>query len=226
MKKFCVYAISTFTVIAFLTACSTVQKTAVTGEPETTKPSVTVPDKVIHPTEREAESLNIFSEALSLIESSTDRKTVLPQVEDLYMKIINEYPDAPLAQESYWRLISIYINDYEPPAYEKGESLYHDFLKGYPGSPLRGFIEENLGKSYYKNAKWDKLLEVCTPAFREYTEKGKKSKPSLLFMYAEAHFNMGNLAEAEKAYKIFLDVFPMVSESKKAKERLKDIRRP
>ena len=232
MKKYFIYIIFTIAAISFaiaaislLSACSTVRQTGGKERPEEIRPAAAA-GKIVHPTEREAGSLRVFSDALDLIQSSKDRKAVLPQVENLYKKIINDYYDTPLAQESYWRLISIYIDDYSPPAYEEAESLYQDFLNKYPGSPLRGFIAETLGKSYYKSAQWDKLLKVCTPAFKEYTEEGKRPKPSLMFMYAEANFNMGSVAEAERGYEIFLEVFPRAGNSIKAKTRLEEIRRP
>jgi len=213
-------------VISLLSACSTVRQTGGKEKPEEMRPVAAEAVKIVHPTEREAGSLRVFSDALDLIQSSKDRKAVLPQVENLYRKIIKEYYDTPLAQESYWRLISIYIDDYSPPDYEKAESLYQDFMKKYPGSPLKGFIAETLGKSYYRSAQWDKLLKVCTPAFREYIEAGRRPKPSLMFMYAEANFNMGSVAEAERGYEIFLEVFPRAGNSIKAKTRLEEIRRP
>jgi len=233
MKKYLIYIMFVIAAISFaiaaislLSACSTVRQTGGKEKPEEMKPVAAEAVKSVHPTEREAGSLRVFSDALDLIESSKDRKAVLPQVENLYRKIIKDYYDTPLAQESYWRLISIYIDDYSPPDYEKAESLYMEFVKEYPGSPLRGFVAETLGKSYYKSAQWDKLLKVCTPAFREYTEEGKRPKPSLMFMYAEANFNMGSVAEAEKGYEIFLEVFPGTGDSIKAKTRLEEIRRP
>jgi len=233
MKKYFIYIIFAIAAVSFaiavislLSACSTVQQTGVTEKPEEIRPVAAEKAKVVHPTKREAESLRVFSDALDLIQSSEDRKAVLPQVENLYRKIIKEYYDTPLAQESYWRLISIYIDDYSPPDYEKAESLYMEFIKMYPVSPLKGFIAETLGKSYYRSAQWDKLLKVCTPVFREYTEEGKRPKPSLMFMYAEANFNMGSVAEAERGYEIFLEVFPRTGNSIKAKARLEEIRRP
>jgi tetratricopeptide (TPR) repeat protein len=218
IKRYCINGVLAFSVAFFLFACSTAQKTAGTEQEGA--------QNITHPTAEETKSLNVFSEVLELIESSGDRKSVLPQVENLYMKIIKEHHDAPLAQESYWRLIAIYVDDYSPPAYEKAEPLYREFLKEYPGSPFRGFIEETLGKSYYKNAQWEKLLDVSAPAFKGYTEEGKRPKPSLMFMYAEANFNLGSFAEAEKDYRIFLEAFPKVIESMKAKKRLEEIRRP
>jgi len=218
IKSYCINGVLAFAVAFFLFACSTAQKTAGTEQGRA--------QNIMHPTEEEAKSLNVFSEILELIESSGDRKSVLPQVEDLYMKIIKEHHDTPLAQESYWRLIAVYVDDYSPPAYEKAEPLYREFMKKYPDSPFRGFIEETLGKSYYKNAHWAKLLDVCGPAFKEYTEEGKRPKPSLMFMYAEANFNLGSFAEAEKGYRTFLEAFPKVIGSMKAKKRLEEIGRP
>ncbi len=175
------------------------------------------------PKEEELKSLDRFTEILNFIESAPDRKAVLPDVEKAYIGIIKEYPDTPLAQESYWRLIMIYINDYSPPDYEKAESCYHEFLDKYPQSPLQYFVEEALGARYYRDAMWEKLLWVSTPAFKKYIDQGKSSTPSLMFMYAEANFNLGNFKEAEKGYKIVMDLFPKLNESRKSRARIDEI---
>jgi TolA-binding protein len=175
------------------------------------------------PKEEELKSLDRFMEILNLVESAPDRKAVLPEVEKAYIGIIKEYPDTPLAQESYWRLIMIYINDYSPSDYEKAESCYHEFLDKYPQSPLQYFVEEALGARYYRDAMWKKLLLVSTPAFKKYIDQGKSSTPSLMSMYAEANFNLGNFKEAEKGYKIVMDLFPKLNESKKSMARLEEI---
>ncbi len=176
------------------------------------------------PAEQDAKALAAFNEILSISQASDSRQAVLPQIEKIYNEIITKYPEASLAQESYWRLIAIYVNDYNPPAYEKAEALYNEFFKKYPESDLRGFIDETLGTSYYKNAEWDKLLKVCLPSYRKYIEEGKRPRPSLIFMYSEANFNLGNFTEAEKGYKIVIEMFPRLSESIKAKERLEEIK--
>lgn len=175
------------------------------------------------PKEEELKSLDRFMEILNLVESAPDRKAVLPEVEKAYIGIIKEYPDTPLAQESYWRLIMVYVNDYSPPDYEKAESCYQDFLDKYPRSPLRFLVEETLGNKYYKDALWQKLLWVSAPAFKKYIDQGKSSTPSLMFMYAEANFNLGNFKEAEKGYKIVMDLFPKLNESRISKARIDEI---
>jgi hypothetical protein len=49
------------------------------------------------PKEEEIKSLELFMEILELVESAEDRKSVLPEIEGRYEKIIREYPEAPLA---------------------------------------------------------------------------------------------------------------------------------
>ncbi|MBI5407981.1 MAG: hypothetical protein HZA14_01285 [Nitrospirae bacterium] len=179
-----------------------------------------VEKKEVKHTEQETKSLEVFSEILELIESSENRESVLPQVEQLYGKIIKEYPEAPLAQESYWKLITLYVEDYTPPAYEKAESLYHEFTGRYPNSFVEGFIEDTLAHSYYRHADWDKLVKLCTPAYKEYIDRGIKPRASLIFMYSEANYNLGNYTEAEKGYEATVELFPKSNEGLRSKAML------
>ncbi len=208
-----------FLFIFLVSACATAPVEKV-GE---RKPSSET--KALSPAEQDARALVAFNEILTISQSSDSRWAALPQIEEKYNEIITKYPEASLAQESYWRLIAIYVNDYNPPAYDRAEALYSEFLKKYPQSDLRGFVDETLGISYYKNAEWDKLLKVCLPSYQKYIEEGKRPRPSLLFMYSEANFNLGNFPEAEKGYKILIDMFPRLNESVKAKARLEEIKK-
>ncbi len=175
------------------------------------------------PTKQERGSLKVFGEILDVIESTSDRKSILPKIEELYGRIIREYPEAPLAQESYWKLLTIYVEEYSPPAYEKAETLYNDFISSHPKSILKGFMVETLGKSYYKNAMWDQLLGISAPVFREYIEQKKRTPASILFMYSEANYKLGSIAEAEKGYEIVAGRFPKLHEGKKSKSMLEKI---
>lgn len=196
--------------ISLLTACATaptsIQKEK-TGEAN------------IH-TEHETKSLELFAEVLDLVRSTDDRQSVLPEIEKRYSKIIREYPDAPLAQESYLKLITIYVKDYSSPLYEKADTLYNEFMGKYPDSPVRGYVEETLGNSYYQNAEWDKLLRLCAQSYNNYIETGKHPRPSLIFFYSEANYNLGNFTEAEKGYRITADLFPKLGEGQKAQAML------
>ncbi len=175
---------------------------------------------MLTPAEQDTKALEAFENILSLSQATEDRKTVLPQMEKIYAEIINKYPDASLAQESYWRLIAIYADDYSPADYTRAENLYYEFIGKYPNSPLKSIAEETLGTSYYKDEKWDKLLSICKPAVQEYFNNKTRPRPALIFMFSEANFNLGNYSEALKGYKIVIDLFPRLNESIKSKARL------
>jgi len=171
-------------------------------------------------TEDEEKSLEVFAEILALVESTDDRKSVLPKIEALYEKIIREYPDAPLAQESYFKLITIYLEDYSPPEYDRAEMLYGEFLEKYPNSFFKGFIEDTLGSSYYKNGDWDRLLKFTSPAYQEYRNRGTQPRASMLFMYSEANYRLGNMKKAEEGYQIVTELYPKLIVGIKSKKML------
>lgn len=168
-------------------------------------------------------AMEVFEKILKLTENSS-RSEVLPQLETEYLRIIKEYPNASLVPECYWRFILIYLNDYNPPLTEKAEALHGEFTKKFPDSTLRPLIEEALSKNYLNGLKWEKLLRLYTPAIKEFIEKGKKPRVHELFMYSEAKFNLGDLEEAEKGYKIIIDQFIDTKEAMESKKRLEKIK--
>ncbi len=194
--------------VLFLYSCAAAPEKADTRTPQEIKPSLPETGEIPLHTEEESKSLKLFSEVLDIVESGSDRQSVLPEIEKIYGKIIREYPDAPLAQESYWKLITIYVEDYSPPAYDRAEMRYHEFLEKYPASFLRAYIEDTLGNSYYKNREWQRLLKLSEPAYRAYIENEPRPRPSMLFMYAEARYNLGYIDEAVKVYKIVKQLYP------------------
>jgi outer membrane protein assembly factor BamD (BamD/ComL family) len=204
----------------FLWSCAALRPAAPQAKTEEKPPEET--KKPLTPAEQGEKAFNLFTEILSFTETG-DREAALPKMEATYLKIIAEYPDTPLAQESYWRLISIYVNDYTPPLYEKAEPLYYEFLKKYPGSGMKVPVEDTLSQSYHKNAKWDRLLALHAPAVDEYSEKGKIATPEPLFMYAEAKLHTGNVEDAEKYYKAVISAFPNSFRAAISKKRLEDI---
>jgi tetratricopeptide (TPR) repeat protein len=173
----------------------------------------------------EKKALETFEEILELVNSAGDRQNVLPQIEERYKKIINDYPETPLAQESYWRLIKLYVEDYFPPDHGKAEQVYDAFLKRYPDSGMRSMIDETLGRSYQKHAKWNMLLGLCKPTYEGYENNGKFPRPLLLFFYSEAQYNLGNIPDAIKGYNTVIKLFPRSGFSSRAKAKLEEIRK-
>ncbi|HBH61164.1 MAG TPA: hypothetical protein DDX85_05365 [Nitrospiraceae bacterium] len=209
-------------VVALIYSCATAPKKAETEKPPEIKPSTETKTAPV-PSAEEIKSLELFKSVLELIETTDNRKSVLPKIEELYENIIRDYPNAPLAQESYWKLITIYVEDYSPPAYDKAEMKYNEFVKMYPQSYIKGFIDDTLSNSYYKNADWNGLLTLTSPVYHEYLEKGKQPRPSMIFMYAEANYNLGNIEEAVRGYEIVSDLFPKLIVGVKSKQMLEKI---
>lgn len=206
------YSLLPVVLLLGLTSC-------VTTEP---KPVASPPAEPLSQSEQDKRALEIFDQLVAIL-SEGDRKAALPKAEELYLKIINEYPAAALGQECYWRLILINLRDYVPPRLDKAEAHHRDFLKKYPQSPLKHEIEDALTKAYYANGKWEKLLVFYAPVIRRYIETGKLERPYDIYYYAEAKMNLGDLVEAEKGYKIIVSVFPQSREGSLAVQRLAEL---
>jgi len=219
--KICLNA---FLLLIFIYGCATAPKTPVMEKSEVSKDPVEVITEITPERDKENKSLDIFAEILDLVESTDDRQTVLPGIEDLYSRIIREYPETPLAQESYWKLITICLEDYSPPKLDKADALYKEFINKYPESLLRVIVEDTLGKGFYKNAAWSKLINLYSSSYNEYIEKGKKPRASSIFMYSEANFYLENMDAASKGYEIVAELFPQLREGKKSKAMLEKMK--
>ncbi len=161
----------------------------------------------------------IFERILNLTEAS-DRKKNIPQIETAYREIIEQYPAASIAEECYWRLALIYLNDYDPPQFRKAETLYREFMRKYPESSDRYVFSDAISESYHEAHEWKRLMKFHSPVIKKFIEGEKLLRPTELFMYSEAKFHMGDLAEAGKGYNIVITLFPESGESRKAKKML------
>ncbi|NJD56578.1 MAG: hypothetical protein FIA94_09270 [Nitrospirae bacterium] len=168
------------------------------------------------------EAFKEFEKILDLT-GETDRAAILPQLETGYLDIIKHYPLSHLAQESCWRLMTLYLADFNPPAYAKAEGVRAEFIRKYPDSKMRGLIDRTLAESYHKNEQWEKLLVFYTPSVRQSVETGKFPRALDIFMYAEAKFGLNDIVEAEKGYKIVVANFPKSREGLFAAKRLEEI---
>lgn len=168
-------------------------------------------------------AFEIFNEIYKVTEGVEDRQAMLPKIEAKYQEIVDNYPDATLAEESYLRLIAINIQEFKPLRPERAEKLYQDFISRYPDSLLMISAEQMIGQYYYMNKMWSKLLKIFTPQVKQYIKTGKLSSPYHVFMYSEAKFNLGDIKEAEKGYKIVIEFFPQTREGKVSKHKLNDI---
>ena len=167
-------------------------------------------------------ALKAFEKILEITDSD-EREKILPRLEEAYIEITRLYPGAHLTQEVYWRLMGIYLDEYSPPMYAKAEDLRKGFHQNFPESRMKDSIDRMLSDSYYRNGKWDKLLDMHTPSVKRSIETGQFNKIYDIFMYTEAKFGLDDFVEAEKGYKIVLANFPSSRESATAQKRLEEI---
>jgi len=220
MKIFITYVIA-FLSIVFL--CNIAPQKALSDTPDTQE----LPEKAgqkNNGTDGEARAYEIF-EMILMLSDESDKKDVFGEIEELYLEIIQKYPDTALAQECYWRLIIHYVEKSTPPLFEKAEKMYGEFLKNYPKSAIKNLIIDTLSKGYYDNGVWEKLITLNLPVVEAFYETKKLSNPSLLFMYAEAQFNLGNPQEAEKAYESLIESFPKSRLAALSKKRLDELQK-
>ncbi len=181
--------------------------------------------KAIPVEEQRTLAMKKFNDILLLSRSTRDKKVLLPKMEQQYLELVNDYPDAPIAQESYFKLIEIYVNKQVPPQYDKAEKLYIQYASLYPESPFKNLVDRTLGVRYYKDKEWGRLLRMTTPVFDSYVKKGKRPPPFMIFSYAESNFQLRRFDEAEKGFNILLEKFPDFSDNKLAKARITYIQR-
>lgn len=200
-------------------AAPDLRKEKVTPDPVIEKKAAGLPVR-----EQEKKSLEVFNDILELTNVddpsvNTDKKV------ELYSRIIRDYPDAPLAQESYWRLIEAYLNEYNPPKKDKMIPLYGEYRERYPDSPLRNAVDYTITRFYYRNGYWNELLSFALPDVKEFINTGKLRGAIPMFVYSEAKFHLDDYKEAYKGYMIVVKKFPGSSEAKAAKKRIAEIKK-
>jgi len=202
--------------IFFLAACAAPPPV----EKEVLRPEITASQK-----EREVEAFARLNEILQVSRSGRERNAVLAEKEKLYLKLIKDYPDVPIAQESYWKLIEMNLEDKTPLEYDRADALFNEFYEAYPESGMKGPVYRTFIINYTRNNEWKRLAGICEPEYMEYLEKGTSLYPLTIFMYAEANFKLGNYDEAEKAFRIIIEKFPYLKENGLSKARITYIER-
>ena len=172
--------------------------------------------------EQSERTIVALEEIARLIESS-DRRKMRPRIEAAYLDIIKKYPESLLVHECYKKLMLIYLTEYDPVEQEKAELLYDEFIRRYPDSNERHAVVDILGEIYYRNAEWQKLMQLYSPAIKRFIVKRELGSPTEMLMYSEAKFHLGEVDEARKGYNIVIFYFPQSIESSLAKKRLDEI---
>jgi hypothetical protein len=186
-------------------------------------PSPEPPGKKLSANEQNTLAMLEYEEILEKI-TGRGKHNMLPELEESYRDVISRYPEAYLAQESYWRLVEMNLINYNPPRLDKAEQIRNEFLAKYPNSRMTRIIDDSLVRFYHRKKYWKRLLNICSYYARKYMETKKLESPLFMFYYAEAKLNLKDFVEAEKAYRIVTRLFPGSHEARIAKEQIREIK--
>ena len=156
---------------------------------------------------QQQESVKLFKQIYKL-SSENNKANHLERITELYLQIIQNCPDAPLAQESHFLLIELFFNDYTPPLKEKAADLFRQFKDKYPHSRSMGVIKYAVAKGFFANKFWEDLVRLESSSVKKYFTTGKIDSPLSLFYYSEAKYNLYEFEAAVKGYSALVENFP------------------
>lgn len=93
-------------------------------------------------------------------ELATTDKWDLSTHESLHREVIKKCPDTKKAQESCWRLSTLYTYGFEPVEHEKIIEVLELFCSRYKQSPLHGEVYDRLLNSYQETGRSEKVIEL------------------------------------------------------------------
>lgn len=152
------------------------------------------------------------------------REEAIPMLAEGYNSIINQYPQSFLAEESYYRLMTMKLRDYYPPREEEAEQIYREYFQKYKKPRIGMAMNGDLARYYHDNQRWEKLAKFTTPFMREFAKSGKYGDTVFLFLYSEAKFHTKDYDEARKGYQIIRKNFKGTRDAEIAEKRLNTIK--
>jgi TolA-binding protein len=64
--------------------------------------------------------------------------------EPLFLRLIDECPATEAAEEAYWALSNLYLDDFDEPKEDKAREILEKFLKQYPSSQWVSHVKNRL----------------------------------------------------------------------------------
>ncbi|MEW6218268.1 MAG: tetratricopeptide repeat protein [Thermodesulfobacteriota bacterium] len=171
--------------------------------------------------DQEKRAMALFSTIHDLAQGP-DRTANLGRMTDLYQEIIDQCPDVPLAQESYWRLIEMDLRDYQPPRVAAALARRAQLRSRYPASPVLPAAEISMARALYLNGSWAELLQLSATATASPDRIDSKS-PLWLFYRAESQSQLGDLTAARQGFQTLIDRYPDGQLAGRARQRLAEL---
>ncbi len=147
----------------------------------------------------------IFAQAESMDESD------LQGFERLYNQALECCPDTRRVHEAYFLLGNLYLYGIDPPALDKAQALYEQYLERYPDEipGLCTDFENKLTGIYDRTEQYDKLAALYDKLLAEGLEGCPLSQCDRhLFSYANALERTGRTKDALRWYKAYLEHDP------------------
>jgi tetratricopeptide (TPR) repeat protein len=173
--------------------------------------------------EQEEKSVEAYTDILEMT-ANVDKLTIVPQLKEKYLELIEDYPDAYFAEESFLRLIELSFRYYDEPNVDAAEHYYMEYFRKYPKPRLDKMMNDTMARSYYRFGFWGRLATFLEPHMMKYARTGKLRGPLYIFFYSEAKFHLQEHAEARKGYQTVIRLFPGSREAAISKERLNKIK--
>ena len=205
--------------VATIGACATAEKPKVTElVPQASQTQS--PEAPSAAEEQTKAAMKIFGEMYEMTKSRS-RSEILPDIENGYKRIMNEYPLAGLAHEAHWKLVDMYLLDFKPPRVSEAEHIYKSLIEKYPNSPIVNAAQSTLAKFYYEGGNWERLLAFSEPIV---SSAGERPPGYILFTCAEANRQLGRKPEAIALYKQMIGLFTVKNFlARVSAERLKEM---
>jgi TolA-binding protein len=173
--------------------------------------------------EQEEKAMQLFTQVLEDTRELT-RPDAMPIIKKGFYETIEKYPDSFLAEESYYRLMTINLREVYPPKEEEAEEIYREYFKNYKNPRIGMTMTSDLARFYYDYQRWEKLAKFTTPFMREYVKSGKYGDTVFIFLYTEAKFYLKDYEEARKGYQIMKKNFAGTRNAEMAEKRLEYIK--
>lgn len=209
--------------VMFLTSCVTPEENPPDRPERPSRPSVSrnqLSRGDLPRDEQNKKALEIFKEMYE-VERTTPREDIPSVMIEGYLRIIREYPRSALAEEAHWKIIKMYLRNFNPPRKKEAEELYESFLESYPDSVILPQAQTELLQFYGRNRMWREILVLSGSIIRAH-----RDNPPLLplFYYAESNYRLDRKDEAARAFELVAERVPGNSSlTPRTKERLQEL---
>lgn len=137
--------------------------------------------------------------AASLYEEMAQTPTTATEVfERLHRRVIDECPDTPWCESSFWRLSNLYLVGNAEPDWDQQIPLLEEFVQRFPTSPLYGEAKERLLIAARANGDHALAAKLFGELFTINPQPDDDQYAAWALGYAEALDGLGRRAEARQ----------------------------